>query len=256
MWCEAFSDSEEYVNHFFDSNCAKTYVYTEDDTPVGMVSVFDISLNEKKGGYIYALVVDKQHRGKGVACRLLQFVDKTLKTSGYDFSLAVPSPYESLEPFYKRFGFDREVKLGVAEFDRTENCFEFDFEKATAQEYQVARQNKDGIVLHTDEFYNYIYEDLVSEGVEILKIRTESKNIFCVCYNNGEYVIMKELLGETNPEKIAQIVMKIFDVPKAFVVSSKGENYYPYALFRSLRPNFDFDEIYANLLLDDFENRF
>ena len=256
MWQEAFSDSEEYVNSFFDSRLAKTYVYSENDVPMGMVSVFDISLADKKGAYIYALVVDKLYRGKGVASALLEAVQEFLLTSGYKFCLVVPSPYEPLESFYKKFGFDRKIKLGVTKYNVTESDLEFDFQKATSREYEVARQKINNVVLHGRDFYNYIYDDLILEGVEILKIRVDSNDVFCVCYNKGEYVIIKELVGKIHPETVAQIVMRIFDVSKAVCISAQGEAYYPYALLNDFGSDFNFDFVYANLLLDDFENRF
>ena len=254
MWQEAFSDTEEYINGFFDSRCAKTYVYSENEVPMGMVSVFDITLNGNKGAYIYALTVDKAYRRKGVATALIGVVQESLSEDGYSFSLVVPSPYQALESFYKKLGYEGEIGLGVTKYCREQGNFSFDFEKATPSEYLAVRQKQKNIVLHSQNFYNYIYNDLICEGVEILKIKIDLKDVFCVCYNKGEYVIIKELLGETDPKNVAQIVMRIFDAPKSACISFRGEKRYPYALVSGFGADCDF--IYANLLLDDFENRF
>lgn len=255
IWKEAFSDSEEYINKFLDLSCAKTYVYCDDDLVVGTVSVFDVCLENKKGAYIYALAVDSKHRGRGVASSLLEFVQETLLLNGYDFSLVVPSPYECLESFYKNRGFVKELHLGVSEFHRSDKESAFTYQKATVHECKLARKSKQNTVLHSNEFFDYVYDDMISDGAEVLKICIDADDVFCICYNKGEYVIIKEFIGGNRADAVSQAVMRIFNSSKAICVSSYGTVRYPYALLKDFKSNLNFN-IYANLLLDGFENRF
>ena len=61
IWREAFGDSEEYILTFLDK--FKEYVYVMDKDAI--MTLFPVSLNDKKGHYLYAVAVDKEKRAAG-----------------------------------------------------------------------------------------------------------------------------------------------------------------------------------------------
>ena len=105
LWLKTFNDGETYINNYIDVFNSNLIVCRINDAVVGMVSLLDVNVGEHKGGYVYALAVDEEHRKQGIATHLLTFAQETMLNKGYDFSLVVPEPYENLENFYKKRGF-------------------------------------------------------------------------------------------------------------------------------------------------------
>lgn len=255
IWQESFGDTEEYINDFLDRGIAVTLVYREQTEVVGIVSILDVCVGDKKGGYIYALATRSDRRGKGVAGKLLEYADRLLTANGYSFSLVVPEPYARLEEFYKKRGFTGELPLFVTRFDRTVQNEKAVVECASTDEYFEYRKSQAGVVCHTRGFFDYVCDDLNSSKAELIEVKIKNRRIFCVCYNRDGYVIIKETLPAEELEAAARAVMDRFDAEYAVcVLPDKGEKK-PYALIKHYENGFS-DKLYANLLLDSFESDF
>ncbi len=255
IWSQAFSDTEEYINHFLDFSGAKTYVYRENDTVVGMFSVFNVEAHGKKGAYIYALAVEENYRRKSVATRMLEFADEIFFDKGYAFSIVVPEPYSKLEVFYKKQGYENEIALSAEEIDKKDFKGPFKIQIADASEYLSARNMNTNALKHDERFFKFIYEDMKNDGAEVLKINVGELSAFCVCYCRDGYVIIKEAFGTIDISLMSQIVATKYGVEKTIYISQDGLQRFPYVLLKKYDPDFDCN-IYANLLLDSFELRF
>lgn len=254
IWSQAFGDTQEYVHRFLTLSGATNYVYREDGRVLGIVSVFDVTANGKKGGYIYALAVEKNHRGRGIASRLLEYVDRTLVNQGFSFALVVPEPYDALKSFYNSRGFDNEIHLSTTELEKTEQNSDFEIQKTTSKEIFNIWKSRKSTVCHGESFFNYVCNDLTNDGAHLVKISNDNQSAFCICHNKADCVIINEITGCKSVADISQAIMKAFFADKAIYVSLDGTQKHSYALLKKYDLNFC-NELYANFLLDGFENR-
>lgn len=255
IWSQAFLDSEDFINSFLDFSGAKTYIYRENGAVVGMFSVFEVEVHGEKGGYIYALAVEENHRGKSIASKMLESAHRMFQDGGYAFSIVVPEPYSQLEAFYKKRGYQNDVELYVEEVVARDFDISYEIRSADALEYFSARNIDANVLKHSERFFIFVYNDIKSGEAELLKISVGEESAFCICYYKDKYVIIKEAFGTIDKSLLTQIVAKRYGVEKAVCISQFGLCRYPYALLKKFTPNFDCS-IYANLLLDSFELRF
>lgn len=141
LWQQCFGDERHYVE-FFLENCPKEnalFLYRKEDAVVGMMFLMpgilmvssDIAEQEKnavrieaqdaissqKLYYLYALCVDENFRGKGIAQELLDFAKQLAKQENAEVCL-VPST-EELRRYYAKRGF-------IDVFACTEQVFDVD----------------------------------------------------------------------------------------------------------------------------------
>lgn len=254
IWTQAFGDTQDYIYRFFNLSGATTYVYRENGLVLGFVNLLDVTVNEKKGGYVFALAVDEKYRGRGIGSKLLEYVDITLTNNGYSFAIVIPEPYNKLKQLYCSCGFDDEIYLFTTQFKKAEQTKDFRITKASAEETFNAWQTRKNTVCHSKEFFRYVYADLIDEGSRFVKVDCNGQSAFCVCYPKEKCVIIKEVSNCESLDDISQAVMHMLDVDKAIYVSSRGDRKYPYALLKKYEPLLD-SELYANFLLDGFVNR-
>lgn len=106
LWKTAFGDTEEFLDAFFSTafsplrcRCAQA----EGET-AGMLFWFDVSLEQQKMAYIYAVATRPAHRGKGVCRALMADTHALLQSQGYAGALLVPVT-EDLRSMYASFGY-------------------------------------------------------------------------------------------------------------------------------------------------------
>ena len=250
LWRRTFDDNEDYINNFINLFGEKIIVYRVDGITIGMLSLLDVSLNGYKGGYIYALAVDKQYQKRGVATSLLTFAQETMLNSGYKFSILVPEPYDSLEAFYKKFGFDCEVSLYTTVIEENSFAGTANVVPLNEDEYYYFRKIQPNVLVHSKKMFEYIYEDLNSDGFRFLKVQSDTFFGYCICIIKDDYVIIKEAIPFEQSDNIANQVCEALNIKKAILISSKGKQKHPFALmkcFDNIKSN-----VYANLLLDSF----
>jgi GNAT superfamily N-acetyltransferase len=157
LWVEAFGDSEDYVDFFFDSRFdnINTFVYLVDGMPVSMAFVFDeelcvgaseassfigdkkedsISSKTKdkhedgiyiKAGYIYGVATLDKHRGKGYSTQVLKHIH-----SIYPTTFLIPAT-KTLFDFYSRNGYKtafyiNEIQLHHDEIELSDTQYSFE----------------------------------------------------------------------------------------------------------------------------------
>ena len=105
LWKAAFGDSDEAIDTFFRLALSpeRCHYLEEDGKIVSALYWLDCSCQDEKLAYIYADATDPDHRGKGLASRLMKQTHTRLKDLGYGG--AVLKPAAGLFPFYERLGY-------------------------------------------------------------------------------------------------------------------------------------------------------
>ena len=105
LWKTVFGDPDSFIDAFFCIAFSpdRCRYLEENGEIVSALYWFDCSYEGGKLAYIYAVATHPEHRGKGLASRLLQQTHEQLKTQGY--AGAVLKPAKGLFPFYERLGY-------------------------------------------------------------------------------------------------------------------------------------------------------
>ena len=106
LWREAFGDTEEFIDCFFDNAYDKNRTLLIEDSD-GILSVlywFDCSLDAQKLAYLYGIATAKRARGRGLCKKLMQKAHEILRERGYFSAVLVPAS-EGLFGFYERLGY-------------------------------------------------------------------------------------------------------------------------------------------------------
>lgn len=105
LWKTVFGDTDAFLDAFFSIAYSpdRCRYLMEDDAVVSALYWFDCEYEGGKLAYIYAVATDPNHRGKGLASRLMAQTHAHLKALGY--AGAVLKPAKGLFPFYERLGY-------------------------------------------------------------------------------------------------------------------------------------------------------
>ena len=106
LWKTAFGDGDAFLDLFFSSaytprrcRCA-----VEDDRVAAALYWFDVSWNDCRCAYIYAVATDPRYRGRGICRKLMADTAALLKGNGYQGILLVPQE-EGLFSMYAKMGY-------------------------------------------------------------------------------------------------------------------------------------------------------
>ena len=218
LWKTVFGDSDEFLDAFFRTAYApeRCSFFAEDGEAICALYWFDCTYEGGKLAYIYAVATHPDHRGKGLASRLLQQTHDRLKALGY--AGAVLKPAEGLFPFYERLGYvtSGSIHRFTADADNSPAVIY----PLSAAEYGHRRKrflpenavHQEGITL---DFLNHFAVFYASEDA-----------LLCVC--RDEPVIF-EYLGNPNsaPNILAALGIKSAEIPTV-------GNTIPYTMFHPL----------------------
>lgn len=106
LWQTAFGDTEEFLENFFSTAFSplRCRVALSEEKTVGMLYWFEITCQDQKMAYLYAVATHPDHRGQGVCRRLMENTRQLLKSQGYTGILLVPQT-EKLRAMYTAFGY-------------------------------------------------------------------------------------------------------------------------------------------------------
>lgn len=110
LWHEAFGDSEEFVDAFFNHCASDEVLHTLslDGRPVSALYAlpYTVMYNGQINSvaYIYAVATDKEFRGQGLMRHLMAHVHESLCKSGCAAALLLPSS-PSLADYYASMGY-------------------------------------------------------------------------------------------------------------------------------------------------------
>lgn len=102
IYNETFGDNDNKFEDDLFENCFKYCKYLEDGGKItSLLFALPCKIEEKEALYIFAVVTDKEHRGKGLAIKLIEQIKKENK----DKILILRPASESLVEYYSKLGF-------------------------------------------------------------------------------------------------------------------------------------------------------
>lgn len=218
LWNDAFGDKKDSVEKYLETLLKYFLVYEEDGIVKGMLSVLPVTLNNKKGGYIYAVVTHPEYRGNGI-CRVL--MEAVKKDMSYEFFVLVPQN-KGLFEFYEKMNFAEVSFLKKDEASISGEAKEYYLKAISAKEYEYARNAfyKNQSFIQWDEkileFAKGMYD---GEFYHIFMGAEKVGSAFL--YEEKETVFIKELLCKKHKE-VAIEIGKVFGVEKVnFVYESE-----------------------------------
>ena len=105
-----------YISNIFENY--KPLVYLEEDRIVSMITLFPVNLitqnSEIPGLYLWGLGTFERCRGKGIATKILDFVEEYSKKTDKYFNILIPEEKkEYLKKFYFKRGFEINVNYRI-----------------------------------------------------------------------------------------------------------------------------------------------
>lgn len=224
LWREAFGDSGEFLEAFFDTAYSpeRCRCATENGKVVAAVYWFDCTLRNRKVAYVYALATYMEHRGRGIAHRLMDEVHQVLRQQGYEGVVLVPGT-QSLYGFYEAMGYTGCSPM--IEFVCTGAAEEVQLRRVTPEEYGLQRRE----VLSLLEPDAVIQEN---ENLAFLATQAElyiGQNFLLAAHSDGDTLVGMELLGD--PQTAPGIVRALGYTKGTFRTRGPGK---PFAMYRPL----------------------
>jgi GNAT superfamily N-acetyltransferase len=204
LWKIVFGDPDSFIDAFFHVAFSpdRCRCIEEAGKPVSALYWFDCSYEGGKLAYIYAVATHPEHRGKGLASRLLEDTHAHLKELGY--AGAVLKPAAGLFPFYERLGY--ETCGYITRFCAEASDSPLPLRQITAEEYGCLRKS-------------FLPENGISqEGVTLAFLSTFASFYACadalVCANKEEQVVF-EYLGNPHsaPGILSALSVKSAEIP-------------------------------------------
>lgn len=138
LWKQAFGDSDEFLNSFFDigfspERCGSIW---DGEDPVAAAYWFEMERGGKRLAYIYAVATDEAYRRQGYCHRLMEQIHQILQADGYDGAVLVPAD-GGLAGLYGSMGY---VPFGKMYLKTVDARGESKLQKLTAEEYGKHRR--------------------------------------------------------------------------------------------------------------------
>jgi len=218
LWRNVFGDPEEFIDAFFRIAFSpdRCRYLTLDGQVVSALYWFDCRYEGGKLAYIYAVATHPEHRGKGLASRLLTETHAHLKAQGYAGSVLKPA--KGLFPFYERLGY---VTSGfVRRFRAEASNIPMSIKRLSSEDYGLLRRS-------------FLPENgILQEGVILTFLHTFASfyagEDSLLCISRDEPVVL-EYLG--NPNSVPGILAAL-DIPQAEIPTPGAE--IPYTMWLPL----------------------
>lgn len=204
IWKICFHDTDRAAANIF-MNLQKPeniLLLIIDNKPVSMLSICKFKLttptNKCKGAYVYGVATLPEFQGKGYSTVLLEEAGKLLAHRGFSCAVLVPAN-EELFKFYKKRGYETAFNLNKASFNVDEIC---DGEKYSLTPISPERlisirdacfSDSRMFVRWDKDYLAYITKESEFYGGGVLGFSEDGKQIYAVCYCEGDNVYIKEL---------------------------------------------------------------
>lgn len=179
LWKTVFGDTDLFIDTFFEVAYSphRCRSLTQDGKIVSALYWLDCTWEGQKVAYIYAVATDPEHRGKGLASRLLEDTHAHLKEQGY--AGAALKPAQGLFPFYERLGY---MTTGFVQYwDAQAGDTPATVRPLSQQEHALLRRKllPDNSILQEDvtlAFFHRFADSYAAEGA-LISIETEEKTV-------------------------------------------------------------------------------
>ena len=139
LWKEAFGEYDGFWELFLKTGFLADHCrcLTEKGQPIAGLYWFDCSCCGEKIAYIYAVVTDPNHRGRGLCRNLMEAVHTLLKAQSYASVMLVPAS-EGLREMYRKMGY--EDCTAISELSCTTADIPVEIRHLCAEEYAIVRR--------------------------------------------------------------------------------------------------------------------
>lgn len=106
LWKEAFGDTDAFLDAFFHTAFSprRCRCITEEGMAKSVLYWFEVTCDDQRYAYLYAVATAAECRGRGLFSMLLEDTKRVLQSEGYAGILLVPQS-EPLARMYEKFGF-------------------------------------------------------------------------------------------------------------------------------------------------------
>lgn len=113
LWKEVFGEYDGFWELFLETAFVPDHCrcIIENQQPIAGLYWFDCSCENENIAYVYAVVTDPQHRGKGLCRKLMEDVHGLLQARGYDSVMLVPAD-DGLREMYQKMGYENCTGIG------------------------------------------------------------------------------------------------------------------------------------------------
>ena len=194
LWKEAFGDTDEYIDIFFDTAFSpdRCRCAVDGESVAAALYLLDASYSGKRIAYIYAVATAEAYRGRGICRRLMEDAEEYMKRRGYVGAILVPGSPE-LFRMYEKMGYvtcSRINEFTVSASGSADICPR----EVSTDEYAQLRREllPPGGVIEEDE-------SLLLLG-RTTKLYT-SEGILFASHGEGDTLTVPELLGDAGKAK-------------------------------------------------------
>ena len=140
LWKKAFPDGDDYLDIFFSQgfDVSRCRCITENGQVLTVLYWFQISCDNQKFAYLYAIATDPNLRGKGLCRTLVEDTKQLLADTGFHGAILVPDG-DALAGMYRKMGF--KFSASVREFQRDAASVPASFRRISAEEYARLRMD-------------------------------------------------------------------------------------------------------------------
>lgn len=190
LWKEAFGEYDGFWELFLNTGFLPDHCrcITENGQAIAGLYWFDCSCGSDKIAYIYAVVTDSRHRGRGLCRKLMAEVHAHLAGRGYASAMLVPAD-GGLRQMYRKLGYEDCTSIGELSCAAGESAIEI--RSVSVEEFAALRRKRlpDG--------------SLLQEGIQLPFLAAQAQlfagdDFLLAAYLEGETLHGMELLG--NPE--------------------------------------------------------
>ena len=256
IWKSCFSDSEEYINYFYNENFKriKVLVYDVDSTPVSAVNLLDsefINNNEcHKVKYLYAGGTLPEYRKSGYFSLLLKYAFEMAKQYGYGLFLK-PST-EALVSYFAAQGFktDSSFHLVTVYPDEIQPISLSDISYKVYNSMRNDAYSNIPYARWNDEHVCWCVKENEYFSGRTLKITLNKKDYLLMCYPEDNTLVITETnLSVSQIKQISGALCDLFatEMIKAYMPDfscNNGER-----IISSMVYNTSVSNTYVNLIL-------
>ena len=190
LWKNVFGEYDGFWELFRDIAFLPDHCrcITENGQVIAGLYWFDCRCGKDKIAYVYAVVTDPAHRGRGLCRKLMADVHALLKARGYDSVMLVPAD-ENLREMYRKLGYEDCTSVGKLSCTAGETAVEI--RNVGMEEYAALRRE-------------FLPENAVlQEGIQLPFLAAQAQlfagaDFLLAAWLEGNTLHGMELLGNTN----------------------------------------------------------
>ena len=189
LWKEAFGEYDGFWELFLETAFSSDHCrcIEESGQVIAGFYWFDCSCGEDKIAYVYAVVTDPRHRGRGLCRKLMSDVHGLLTNRGYASVMLVPAD-EGLREMYRKLGYEDCTRISTLTCATGEKSVEL--RNVSPEEYAALRRKmlpEDGVL---------------QEGVQLPFLAAQAQlfageDFLLAAWLEGDTLHGMELLGNT-----------------------------------------------------------